>query len=116
MLGNIHSYDVLHLAAAWGLYLVVWTLVQRGQGVGASWGRGVLALGLTLPTTVYEYLILQRETVFRARAAMPTLSPAFWHYIVGYGVVFLLAVLAAAFCWPGNIAPDKPIFPRGRQP
>ncbi len=93
ILGNIHSYDVLHLAAAWGLYLVAWTAVQRGRGVGASWGRGLLALGLTLPTTVYEYLVLQRETVFRARALVPTLSPAFWHYILGYGVVFLLAVL-----------------------
>ncbi len=97
VLGNIHSYDVLHLAAAWGLYLVAWTLVQRGRDVGASWARGVLALALTLPTTVYEYLILQRETVFRARAAVPTLSPAFWHYILGYGVVFILAVLVLPF-------------------
>ncbi len=92
VLGNIHSYDVLHLAAAWGLYLVVWTAVQRGRGVAASWGRGLLALALTLPTTVYEYLVLQRESVFRARAEVPTLSPAFWHYALGYGVVFLLAV------------------------
>lgn len=94
ILGNIHSYDVLHLAAAWGLFLVAWTVLRKGRGVGASWGRGLLALGLTLPTTVYEYIILQRETVFRARAAVPTLSPAVWHYALGYGVVFALAVLA----------------------
>ncbi len=93
ILGNIHSYDVLHLAAAWGLFLVAWTVLQRGRGVAASWGRGVLALGLTLPTTVYQYLILQREAVFRARADVPTLSPPFWHYALGYGVVFLLAAL-----------------------
>lgn len=97
VLGNIHSYDVLHLAAAWGLYLVAWTAVQRGRNVGASWARGVLALALTLPTTVYEYLILQRETVFRARAEVPTLSPTLWHYALGYGVVFILAVLALPF-------------------
>lgn len=93
VLGNIHSYDVLHLAAAWGLFLVAWTVLRRGRGVGASWKRGLLALGLTLPTTVYEYMVLQRETVFRARAAVPTLSPAFWHYALGYGIVFVLAVL-----------------------
>jgi hypothetical protein len=94
VLGNIHSYDVLHLAAAWGLYLVVWTAAQRGRNVAASWGRGLLALALTLPTTMYEYLVLQREAVFRARAEVATLSPAFWHYALGYGVVFLLAIVA----------------------
>ena len=97
VLGNIHSYDVLHLAAAWGLFLAVWTACQRGRNVAASWGRGLLALGLTLPTTFYQYLILQREAVFRARAEVPTLSPAFWHYALGYGVVFVLAVLALPF-------------------
>jgi hypothetical protein len=94
ILGNMHSYDVLHLSAAWGLFLIVWTVLKRGRGVARSWARAILALGLTLPTTVYQYLVFQHETVFRQRANVPTLSPALWHYVLGYGLVFVLAFIA----------------------
>ena len=96
VLGNMHSYDVLHLSAAWGLFLVVWTVLRRGQGVARSWARAVVALALTLPTTLYMYYVFNAEAVFKARANVPTLSPAIWHYFLAYGLVFLLAVFAAS--------------------
>jgi len=108
ILGNMHSYDVLHLSAAWGLFLVVWTIVKRGKGVARSWLRAALALALTLPTTLYIFYMYRTEAVFQKRANVPTLSPgvlvhwhdhalrlpAPWHYFLGYGFVFALAVLA----------------------
>jgi len=94
ILGNMHSYDVLHLSAAWGLFLVVWTVLRRGRGVAMSWARAVVALALTLPTTLYMYHVYNAEAVFKARANVPTLSPAVWHYFLAYGLVFLLAVIA----------------------
>jgi hypothetical protein len=115
ILGNMHSYDVLHLSAAWGLFLVVWTILKRGQGVALSWARAAVALALTLPTTLYMYYVFNAEAVFKARANVPTLSPRFlvkwqdhpvlwhgheiwlpapWDYFLAYGLVFLLAVLA----------------------
>ena len=94
ILGNMHSYDVLHISAAWGLFLIVLTVLKRGQGVAMSWLRGIVALSLTLPTTGYMVYLLKHEQVFAKRAAVPTLSPALWHYVLGYGLVFLLAVLA----------------------
>ena len=94
ILGNMHSYDVLHLSAAWGLFLVVWTVLRRGKGVARSWGRAVVALALTLPTTLYMYYVFNAEAVFKARANVPTLSPAVWHYFLAYGLVFALALLA----------------------
>ena len=95
ILGNMHSYDVLHLSAAWGLFLVVWTVLKRGKGVALSWARALVALALTLPTTLYMYHVFNAEAVFKARANVPTLSPAVWHYFLGYGLVFVLAVVAA---------------------
>ncbi len=92
ILGNIHSYDVLHLAAAWGLFLVVWTIRSRGQGMAIRWVRACVALALTLPTTGYVLYLLKHEAVFAQRAAVPTLSPEIWHYFLGYGLVFLLAI------------------------
>ncbi len=95
ILGNMHSYDVLHLSAAWGVFLVVLTIIRRGRGMAGSWYRAAVALALTLPTTLYMYYVFSAEAVFHKRANVPTLSPAFWHYILAYGVVFLLALLAA---------------------
>ena len=94
ILGNIHSYDVLHLAAAWGLFLVVWTGLTRGRGMAIRWARGCVALALTLPTTGYMVYLLKHEAVFAKRAAVPTLSPEVWHYFLGYGLVFGLAIVA----------------------
>lgn len=94
VLGNMHSYDVLHLAAAWGVFLLVLTVLRRGQGMAPRWGRGLLALALSAPTTLYVAYMYKVEAVFQKRANVPTLSPAFWHYILGYGVVFGLACVA----------------------
>ena len=94
VLGNMHSYDVLHLAAAWGVFLIVLTVLRRGQGMAPRWGRGLLALALSAPTTLYVAYMYKVEAVFQRRANVPTLSPAFWHYILGYGIVFLLACVA----------------------
>lgn len=113
ILGNIHSYDVLHLCAAWGLYLVVQTFWKRGRGMAKSWAQALAALALTLPTTLYMYYVFSTEAVFRQRANVPTLSPHFWYYIAGYGLEFLLAVLAvgiAAFNAARAADPDSPEF------
>ncbi len=93
LLGNMHSYDVLHLSAAWGVFLMVLTIIRRGKGMAQSWLRAMVALALTLPTTLYMYYVFNAEAVFHKRANVPTLSPAFWHYVLAYGFVFLLAVL-----------------------
>ena len=114
ILGNMHSYDVLHLSAAWGLFLIVLTILRRGKGMAMSWARGVLALALTLPTTLYMLYVFNAEAVFKARANVPTLSPAVWHYFLGYGLVFGLAALAGLLLV--RAAPAKPVgaAPRGR--
>jgi len=107
ILGNIHSYDVLHLSAAWSLFLVVCTVLKRGCGMAMSWARAGIALALTLPTTGYMVYLLKHEAVFAKRAGVPTLAPrlpvtVLGHehhlplipYVFAYGFVFLLAVLA----------------------
>jgi hypothetical protein len=93
VLGNIHSYDVLHIAVVWGLFLVVWTVIRRGRGVAQSWLRGILALA---------------DAVFHKRADVKTLSPAFWHYALGYGLVFGLALAALAWLWRSRPNPTPP--------
>ncbi len=114
VLGNMHSYDVLHLSAAWGVFLVVLTIMRRGRGVAGSWLRATIALALTLPTTLYMYYVFNAEAVFHKRANVPTLSPAFWHYALGYGVVFLLAILAAVLVVRRLVPPAPTTVQTGR--
>ena len=96
ILGNIHSYDVLHIAAGWGFYLVASTAVERNLDKNRLL-RAFIAGALTLPSTVYQYWVFKHETVFRLRALTPTLSPPLFYYMMGYGLVFFLAVAAVYF-------------------
>ena len=95
IMGDIHSYDVLHVSAAWGLFLVIWTIFRWRRGVRRLWVHSLLALAMTMPTTLYVYHSFQTNPVFKSRADSPTLSSPFWHYILGYGLVFIFAVVSA---------------------
>lgn len=117
ILGDIHSYDVLHVSAAWGLFLVVWTILRHGRGVGPIWLRSIVALALTLITTLWVYYVFQTNAVFKSRAESPTLSSPFYYYMAGYGIVFIFAIVAAVLLWrrrqdakivPGSTDPDAP--------
>jgi hypothetical protein len=95
ILGNIHSYDVLHLAAAWGLYLAAISIVEKRIDK-ERWMRAIIVGAMTLPSTVYEYWVFQHEPAFHARALTKTLSSPLFFVAVGYGLVFVLAVFAIA--------------------
>jgi hypothetical protein len=93
ILGNIHSYDILHIAAAWGVYLVV-SNIADGKFDKAGWGRAIVAGLICSPTVIYQYYLYKLDPVFHARVETPTLSMAFRTYALGYGFAFLLAVVA----------------------
>jgi len=93
VLGNIHSYDVLHIAGAWGLYLVVRQLSERRVD-WASWRRAVLAGAVCSPSVAYQLFELTRDHVLQTRAAAPTPTPEFLDYVLGYGLTLVFAVLA----------------------
>jgi uncharacterized membrane protein len=84
--------------------------------VALSWARGLLALGLTLPTTLYQYYVFKADAVFHKRAEVPTPSPQFRHYILGYGLVFALALVALVWLWARRSPPLPPVLgePEGK--
>src|SRR5258708_15583588 len=81
-LGLVHSYDVITIAAIWLTYLAVRSLRAfkshdaeiAPSDVPGMWQRGLLAGAITSPAVLYVFLQLKTETVFRARANVPTLS------------------------------------------
>ncbi len=98
LLGLIHSYDVVSLAAVWSVFLLALTILPSGRKRAAKiglWLQAFVAGLLTAPTVLYIGLQLLSDPVFRARAEVKTLSPAPIWIFAGYGVPLILAVLGA---------------------
>jgi hypothetical protein len=96
LLANIHSYDVITLAAVWGAYLVVRAAAERRVPVRALVATAVAAV-VALPFVAYQLYVYLAEPVFRERAdATITHSPEFWKLLLGYGLLAPLAVVGAA--------------------
>jgi hypothetical protein len=110
LLGNFHSYDILHVAAAWGLYLLGKTALGlvRGEGIPRrSWGDAAACGVIGLPSVVWQYLVYRADPVFHQRADYATLSPPFSAYVLGYGLVLLLALAGGVLLLRGQ--PGSPL-------
>ena len=59
----------------------------------APLGGLAIVVAAPLPLVIYQYLSIARNPVQAAwQAQSTTLSPPVWYYVLGYGVVFLLAI------------------------
>lgn len=94
LLGNIHSYDVIHLTAVWCAYLLAKGLVDRRFPL-RDLGHGLIAALVASPSVAYMAWLYLTEPVFKARADTATLSPEFSKYLLGYGLLLPLAALGA---------------------
>jgi hypothetical protein len=95
LLGNIHTYDIFQVAAAWGAYLIADAVAKRRVDSRVL-AQGLVAGLIGAPSVVYEVWALARETVFRERANVPTLPGDPSEYVLGYGVLGVLAIVAVA--------------------
>lgn len=99
VLGNIHTYDVLHVTAAWTLYLICRALIVRDTDLVGSMLRALIAFFIMLPTAAYEFYVFNTDPIFHLRVGVQTLSPAFTQYMLCYapllilGIVFLILTL-----------------------
>jgi hypothetical protein len=94
LLGNIHTYDVVTVAAVWAAYVLVRSIVSRKL----PWwliGVSLLAAVIAVPSTAYQFWLYRIDPVFHARANSPTPSPAVWAFFAGYGLVLIGAITGA---------------------
>jgi len=94
LLGNIHTYDLIHLAAAWGSYLVVPAVVERRLPLRAL-GHAVVAALVAAPAVLHMYWFFRTEPTFAARVETETLTPLLRLYLLGYGALIPLAICGA---------------------
>ena len=90
LLANIHTYDLIPMALVWLLYSI-----HKGSWSGfRAFKGGLIASVVALPMVAYQAYFYMSEPVFRARAAVPTLSFGFHWYVLGYGFLVPLAGIA----------------------
>jgi hypothetical protein len=87
----IHPFMLLVIALVLGGY---WFFVFLRQRHSPRRLPGLVALALlSVPVVVYQYVTMVSAPVFAGwQAQSLTLSPAPWHYALGYGVVLALAI------------------------
>jgi arabinosyltransferase C len=106
VLGNIHSYDMIHLAAIWSGYLGLrWVVTRRFPA--SEFRLALLAGAIAAPSVLYMYWFYKTEPVFQARANVPTLTPPLSQYLLGYGLLLPLAAVGAWRVWPLRSAEDR---------
>jgi len=98
LLGNIHSYDVIHLTAVWAAYLVLRGGVYRRFPL-AEVRLALVAAVVAAPSVAYMAWLYLAEPVFKKRADTATLSPLLIHYLWGYGLILPLAAAGAVWLW-----------------
>jgi len=92
LLANIHTYDVVTVAAVWVAFRIASTILEREVN-GRLLLQTLLAAVIASPALLYQLRLYQVEEVFRLRANTPTLSPAPWAFWGGYGIILILAVV-----------------------
>ncbi|MFZ4781746.1 MAG: hypothetical protein ACOYLC_05485 [Armatimonadaceae bacterium] len=93
LLGNIHSYDVLHVMLAVICIRVTSDVIQKRFHVHAwllAIGAGVIAL----PTTAWVFYATRVDPLFAARADTDTRTVAIHWVLIGFGVALPLAIVA----------------------
>ena len=97
VLGNVHTYDILIAY----LVLLVWLGIAAGQG-RLQWrqavGRYALLVLIGLPGPLWGAYTAHVDPAYRAKIMESlTLSARPVDYVVGYGLVLLLAVIGAVY-------------------
>ncbi len=91
VIGLVHSYDVISLAAVWIAYLAVSSAERAASGAHRFLQAAVAGL-ITIPAVYYMFQQFKSEAVFHARAQVPTLAPNLVWVVMGYGLTLALAL------------------------
>lgn len=93
LLGNIHSYDVLHVALAVICIRIANDVVQK-RFQGKPWLLAIGAGLIALPSTAAVFYATRVDPLFAARADTDTRTAALHWVLLGFGIAFPLAMVA----------------------
>jgi hypothetical protein len=95
ILGNIHTYNIIAVWLTLAAYVVLAAVIRRRFPMREALFAALIA-ALAAPFVIYQYWLFQADPVFREKALTPTLTPPPTYFIMGYGLVLLMAIPGAA--------------------
>lgn len=120
VLGNSHTYDVVQLLAVAWVYklftlLPTFETLYGEASKKASGVRLLIATAACLPTTAYTAWASRVDPLFKARAWTnePTLTPALWWVLLGFGLPLLYALFSSPLA-PARRGNETPPSDGGR--
>ncbi len=102
ILGNIHSYDIFAIHATLGLWIGLGLLKGRYSLKRALLTYGIIFL-IALPAPLWSYWAASQDPSYIAKAMTPTKSAGFANYLVGYGLLAVLAGVGLAALLPAGL-------------
>lgn len=107
LLANIHTYDVITLAAVWAAYLVA-IGVLAPKSLGPRLRDALVAVGVAAPAAAYQLWFYRAEAVFQQRVSVRTDSPPFGLTLLGYGLLLPLAAYGGWLLWRSRRPREAP--------
>lgn len=105
ILGNIHSYDVLHVLGV-VLLIRISADVMAGTFDRQAWYRLAVLVAMSIPTTAWVYYATRIDPLFAARADTSTRTASLLWVCLGFGVAFPLAFVACVRAVKNKVTND----------
>ena len=93
-LGNLHTYDLFPVWLTLAAYVVAAGIIGRRLPRREGAFAALIAV-MGMPFVIYQYWLFQANPVFREKALTPTLTPPLAYFLLGFGLVLMLAVPGA---------------------
>jgi len=91
-LANIHTYDVITVGCVWLAWFIISSIIRKSLNTRTLL-LSLMAAAMALPALAYQYFLYSTDTVFQARANTVIASPSILSYLMGFGVVFVGALI-----------------------
>jgi len=101
ILSFIHTYDLITVAViiiAYGLVLMLSDQFKNPREFLSFLKKGLFLIIFVFPVIIQYFLVLRRERAITGWLQQNiTLSPAIWSYLLGYGLIIILALIGSAY-------------------
>ncbi|MBQ7257130.1 MAG: hypothetical protein IJS60_05500, partial [Abditibacteriota bacterium] len=94
LLGNVHTYDVVNIYAVWIVFLIYRLFTEKGF---VSWIKNtykeILVLAIGVITPFINFMIYRSDPIYKARVDTPISTHPIYDILLGYGLVFIFALV-----------------------
>ena len=108
ILGNVHTYDIFPTHAALGLWIIFGLSTRRYSLKNAATTYAIIFL-VALPAPLWSYWAANQDPAYMAKALTETKSLGLVNYLVGYGLLGVLALVGLGAALRRPAGADDPV-------